>query len=84
MPDKKLPKEAVEALEKKARRFHNLFTSPDGKRVMRDLENEFDLDELKGQTPHDSFHNVGRRDVITYIRQLIRYQENVTRAELEG
>lgn len=81
---RKRPKEAVEALEKKARRFHNLFTSPDGVKVLEALEEEFNPDTLIGSNNAETNYNVGRRDVVIYIRQMIRYNENVRRTELEG
>jgi hypothetical protein len=83
--DSKSPKEAtVEKVEKKARRFHGLFTSPVGKLVLRDLEGELNPDVLYDGTQHGTAYNVGRRDAFIYIQQLIRYEENVRRLELEG
>jgi hypothetical protein len=83
MPDRKLPKSAAEALSKKARHFHNLFTSPDGMKVLEALEEEFNPDVLLGKDDSETNYNVGRRDVVIYIRQMIRYNENAG-TKLEG
>lgn len=81
----KQPKEAaIEALGKKAGDFHTLFTSPVGVKVLKALEEEFDKDTLMASTNAETNYNVGRRDVIVYIRQMIRYRENARRTELEG
>lgn len=73
-----------EKLRDKAARFYRLFSTHDGELVLKDLEDEFDADELKGATDADTNYNIGRRDVIVYIRQLMRYEDNARRAELEG
>ncbi len=77
-------KEIQEKLEKKAARFHKLFTSPAGKLVLKDLEDEFNPDVLLGKSDSETNYNVGKRDVYIYITQLIRYKENAARQrELE-
>lgn len=83
--EKKQPKKAAyEALNKKATDFHILFTSPVGVKVLESLEEEFNPDVLVGKSDAETNYNVGKRDVIIYIRQMIRYKENATRTELEG
>ena len=83
--DNKQPKEAaIEALGKKAGDFHKLFTSPVGVKVLQALEEEFNPDVLIGETDAETNYKVGGRDVVIYIRQMIRYKENVRRTELEG
>jgi hypothetical protein len=82
--ENKQPKEAaLEALGKKAGDFHTLFTSPVGVKVLEALEEEFNPDSLIGKDDADTNYKVGRRDVVIYIRQMIRYKENARRAELE-
>jgi len=82
---KKRPKEvAIENLEKKAGDFHSLFTSPVGVKVLEALEEEFNPDVLLGNTDAETNYNVGRRDVVIYIHQLIRFKDNARRKrELE-
>lgn len=85
MADNKQPKEvAIEALGKKAGDFHKTFTSPVGVKVLEALEEEFNPDVLLGKTDAETNYNVGKRDVVIYIRQMIRYKENARRTELEG
>jgi hypothetical protein len=79
----KRPKEvAIEALGAKAGDFHKLFTSPVGVKVLKSLEEEFNPDVLIGETDAKTNYNVGARDVVIYIRQMIRYKENAR--QLEG
>lgn len=74
----------LEVVEKKAARFHRVFTSLEGALVLKDLEDEFNKDILLSPDHDETIYNVGRRDVFIYIQQLIRYQENAARrAELE-
>jgi hypothetical protein len=76
---------AVDLVVHKSGFFYRIFTSPDGKRVLEWLEEEFDMDEIfKAGEPDTTSYNLGKRDVIVYIRQMIRLKENATRAELEG
>lgn len=80
MAEDKQPKEAaIEALGVKAGDFHKLFTSPVGVKVLRALEEEFNPDVLIGETDAKTNYNVGARDVVIYIRQMIRYKENARR-----
>ena len=86
MPDKekKPPKAALENLGKKAGDFHKLFTSPIGVKVLEALEEEFNPDKLFGSNNAETNYKVGARDVVIYIRQMIRYTDNARRTELEG
>lgn len=77
-------KQSKEKLRKKAANFHQLFTSPIGKLVLQDLEDEFNPDALMSSMHDETIYNVGRRDAFIYIQQLIRYEENARRIELEG
>lgn len=74
----------LDDVKKKARRFHQLFTSPTGEKVLRDLEQELNPDTLFDPTGVATDYNVGRRDAFIYIQQLIRYEDNARRTELEG
>jgi len=78
---KQLSEAAKEALIEKARRFHRLFTSPDGEKVLKDLEMELNPDTLIAISPDKTAYNVGRRDAFIYITQLIRYEDNARRME---
>lgn len=68
---------AHENIRKKSREFHTLFTSPVGVKVLKYLEDEFDsLEIFQAGVPDGTAYNLGRRDVIEYIRQMIRVKEN--------
>ena len=53
-------------------------------KVLEALEEEFNPDVLIGATDAKTNYNVGARDVVIYIRQMIRYKENARRTKLEG
>jgi len=77
--------QAVDNVVHKSGFFYRIFTSPDGKKVLEWLEEEFDKDEIfAAGEPDTTSYNLGKRDVVVYIRQMIRLKENATRAELEG
>lgn len=67
--------EVEKATRAKADRFAAVFGSPEGQRVLKELEQEFDGDELRGVAPHDTYFKIGQRDVVVYIKQMIRYSE---------
>jgi hypothetical protein len=52
--------------------FVNVFSSPDGKKVLEQLKKEFDPDTLhvEGDT-HATYINLGRRDVVIFIEEVI-------------
>lgn len=68
---------ALDNVRRKSSDFHSLFTSPVGEKVLKYLEDEFDADEIfQAGVPDGTAYNLGRRDVIVYIRQMIRAKEN--------
>lgn len=68
---------AVENVREKSGNFHKLFTSPIGVQVLKNLEDEFDKEEIfREGVPDGTAYNLGRRDVCVYIRQMIRLKEN--------
>jgi hypothetical protein len=75
-------RQALDNLVKKSSYFYHVFTSPDGKKVLEALESEFNSDSIfVPMDPHATAYNLGKRDVIIYINQLIRMKENAARAE---
>ena len=68
-------KEVEEAVKRKSRDFSALFSTPEGQRVLKCLDEEFNGAELRAKDPHNTYYNLGRRDVVTYIRQMIAYSE---------
>lgn len=50
-----------------------------GKKLMRILEEEFtDTEDLRGQTVYDTYHNLGARDVVVYLRTLQRIHDKTS------
>ena len=43
--------------------------------VLEMLKAELNPDFLKGSDPNETYYNLGRRDAIVYINQLLRYDE---------
>ncbi len=68
---------ALDNVRIKSRDFHILFTSPVGVKVLKYLEDEFDQEDIfQAGVPDGTAYNLGRRDVVLYIRQMIRVTEN--------
>lgn len=64
------------ALARKASVLQRTFDSPLGKESLAILESEFDNEQIMvpGQ-PDTTHYNLGRRDVVVYIRQMIRFHK---------
>ncbi len=77
MADKDTIREVKEKLARKASIFKQVFNTPDGKEVLSVLESEFNADNIfdKG-SPDGTAYNLGRRDVVIYIKQLLEYGKN--------
>lgn len=69
--------EAKEKIARKASIFKQVFNTPDGKEVLAALDKEFNAADIfqKGH-PDATAYNLGRRDVIVYIKQLLEYGKN--------
>ena len=68
-------KRVEEATKRKAAAFAAVFNTRDGEKVLEALEAEFDRDELRGGEPHSTYFNLGQRDVVVYIKQMLKYSE---------
>ncbi len=62
----------VEDTKRKNQRFKNLFNSPDGRAVLDELIAEFDKDELRSTDTHETYFNLGAREVIKHIQFRMR------------
>lgn len=66
-----------EKLRLKAQVVRRVFSSMDGKRVLQILREELDgpniVDPL---SPHMTHYNLGKRDAMVYIQQLIDHKED--------
>lgn len=64
----------ITEVRRKADLFKQLFSSEVGKSVLEVLTKEFHPDALFVPTdPQTTAYNLGRRDVIIYINQMLRY-----------
>lgn len=58
--------------------FKMVFNTDDGKKVLAALENEFDRDNLLAPgDPYSTHYNLGRRDVVVYIRQMLKAGDKI-------
>lgn len=70
----KVIQEQRRELAKKALKFKQVFNSDEGQEVLEMLEEEFNPDVLFDDNPHRTAYNTGRRDVVVYIQQLLRFE----------
>lgn len=68
---------AKERLKKKAKVFQNLFSTPDGKKALEALQQEFDSVDIMSDTPEKTAYRLGQRDVVKYIEQMIQAPEKM-------
>lgn len=67
--------QAFENLNKKARIFKNVFSTGNGKVILQALKDEFDAMEIRDNDPYNTYYNLGRRDVVKYIEQMMNHTE---------
>tara|TARA_Y100000034_G_scaffold123003_1_gene169208 strand:- start:14967 stop:15194 length:228 start_codon:yes stop_codon:yes gene_type:complete len=73
---KKTPEEIRAGVARKADMFKRFFNSADGEEILQALEEEFNHDQIVvPQDPHMTHYKLGQRDVVVYIRQLLRYEQ---------
>jgi hypothetical protein len=65
-------KKLADEMRQRNQRYKNLFSTPDGKKVLEDLIEEFDLDILVSTDPHETYRKIGRREVIKHIQFRMR------------
>ena len=61
-------------LARKSSLVAGFMRSEAGKEIIRVLEEEFYNDELRGEDPHQTYYNLGRRDVVSYLKQLAKWR----------
>lgn len=71
---KRLNDAALKILQDNVGCIQRVFSGPDGAEALKVLERAFDGDTLRGETPEDTYYNLGARDVVVYIRQLNNYE----------
>jgi hypothetical protein len=70
VPDPRKLDKALERLAKKAVLVRSVLSSDAGKEMMVLLEEAFYHGGLMAETPEKTAYNLGRRDVVMYLRQL--------------
>ena len=68
-----------ERLGTKASAVSGLLRSETGAEFLRVLTEQFYDGELMGSTPEATAYNLGRRDVVVYIRQLMAWEDRKER-----
>lgn len=74
-------KEVEKIVKDKAVSFAAVFNTRDGQKVLQAMKDEFCGTELRANTPHDTYYNLGRRDAVVYIEQMIKYSERENETE---
>ena len=64
-------------LAKKAAIVKRAFSTEEGRKVLGYLEDEFEKSDLADADVYKTYYNLGARDLLTYIKQLIRYDEEM-------
>lgn len=67
----------LNSLKEKAALYQSVFNTPNGKKVWKDLVEEFNPDEIfvKGDV-NETNVNIGKREAFIYIHQLMRIDNN--------
>lgn len=68
-------KKAIDNIGRKADKIKMLFNSKAGEEVLKILEEECEPAKLHvPQDSHSTAYNCGKRDVVVYIKQMMRFQ----------
>lgn len=63
----------IEELLKKSEPFKRTFLTQAGQEVLTALDDAFNGVDLRGKSVEDTYYNLGARDVLMYINQMIEY-----------
>jgi hypothetical protein len=61
-------KQLEELQEQLVQKYSGLLATPEGQKLLEDLEKRFDGDDLLGDTPEETAFNLGARAVVRRIR----------------
>jgi len=73
--DSKSLEQIKKSLARKSALIGHFMESEAGQELIRVLEEEFYDGELVGKDPHQTYYNLGRRDVVSYLKQLAKWRE---------
>jgi len=62
-----------EEVDRKARAVADLFETEQGAKVLKILESELDSDSIFSPCANTTNYNLGKRDAVVYIKQLIKH-----------
>lgn len=68
--------QAKHALLKRASQYRHVFDNPVGEQVLADLYQEFCPPNLMGKTNAQTNANIGKREVVHYIKAMMEYEDN--------
>lgn len=68
-------------MAKSAADYHELFTSPTGQRVIKDLEKRWDQELADFSNPNVTYWRLGARDLLVSIKQMIKIHEKLNGAD---
>ncbi len=74
---KKAQQQAREEALKKAHVYQNLFDSKEGKIVLDDLRDEFDMKPLTSEWPHYTHVRAGHLEVLRYIEDVLNVDTTI-------
>lgn len=63
-------------IKHKARIVRGCFDTPAGRETLNFMLAEFDRTDLRGDTTEETYYNLGARDLVIYLRQLVDIQDN--------
>jgi hypothetical protein len=66
---------AIHALKEKVKRIAGVLSTPDGQYLLEALKTEFIPDDLLGKDDRETYMNLGRRDVVIYLFQIVKFHE---------
>jgi len=68
--------QAQRRLRRKAGKVMTFMNSELGKDIIAAMEDEFYHGDLRGEGPHQTYFNLGRRDAVSYLKELQKFGEN--------
>ncbi len=63
-------------LKRKQSLVANFMRSEAGQEIIRVLEEEFYDADLLGGDPYETYHKIGQRDVVLYLKQIANWKED--------
>lgn len=64
--------EALEQFHRKSKLYARVFSTPEGKEVLRDLQQTYMRRPMRSDVPHDVVYMAGQHDVVLSIEEKIK------------